>query len=1062
MTQLDNALRKAFAARRSAEETSPAKSARPIREAAPASSRTPSRDGSSPPTRSSQPVASVGSPSTAVPPRVGPEPNDTMYYQDNPYRGAHSPDDQSGAEDRDHVGTVRQRIRRRQAAIRRPLASGPVAEPRASYTQNSAWPAGYAAPPNIAPHAAHAAHTAQLSQADEDVVTPRIREAVAAELGRMMASQPVAAQAERAWPTPVAVPTSSARTASPAAASPGRVHAYGGRPDTTLGHIASFSAFETAPARPAGFAAPATAKQDLEVVRRQGEELTRIIDEVRRREHELSNRESDISRREKGLAEQETRLAVLRSSLDRHADDLSAREATLSDREKTLRTAAERLERETDSLTKERHELSSRQTVLAEEIRRIESAKTDLDLERASWKKQRNELASQEQQLAATKKSLAEKSETLAQDEAALAGLRAEITAQQAAIADERRRFETESAGLRTKSAETERRAADIAARAEAIRSQADELATREASLKTIENEVKGQHSGLRQREAELKLRHSALQQRESDLKDQESHLRHESEACRAGRTDLAQAEQAFLAQQADLEARTAVIRQQQELLLSQLASVTDHESSASRTASPQAKPTSVPAAAKAPGNPSANATNPSETKPSEAKAIAATPKASLASSSAVAASPRSSATAASRNVTSAKSALPNPQSLGLSAEEYAVLTGTEPAHVATSESAAEAEHATEPSRGQRLIADLPGTHRLDQPATEKLAGPRSGRVASPATALATVGSLSESFGQSDRSSRSSLGGGSGENEIAAFAQGPSWHEVDRSDDAHHDGEHAAPPTNPSGHPSVHENVMPKAPAENGIGAGSTMSTGSEALSPADLASIRSLWEVDRWEWPSVVLAVSELLGPAFEQAGSRLIEEAAAGRKVWAVGSIGRGCGATTVAACLARWAGAAGVDTILVDANFASPDLASRFELGEDVCWSETLRGAQVWGESSITSISDRVTLAPLVNVPERPETGPFLRRMKQAIAPIRDAYGLVVLDVPAFGEDGGLELAECVDAALIITDGTAAQTERCRQVREQLKARGVKPVFLVENRLADSPIRATVGAA
>src|SRR5439155_16951822 len=122
------------------------------------------------------------------------------------------------------------------------------------------------------------------------------------------------------------------------------------------------------------------------------------------------------------------------------------------------------------------------------------------------------------------------------------------------------------------------------------------------------------------------------------------------------------------------------------------------------------------------------------------------------------------------------------------------------------------------------------------------------------------------------------------------------------------------------------------------------------------------LWEVDRFHWPRTCEKLMADQQGYLSRAGSKLVAAMQDGLKVLAITGSRRGEGRTTLALCLARAAVKAGIQTAIMDADFARPQLASKIALEIAFGWQDAALGRIPLSEAAVKSLADEITVLPL----------------------------------------------------------------------------------------------------
>lgn len=211
-------------------------------------------------------------------------------------------------------------------------------------------------------------------------------------------------------------------------------------------------------------------------------------------------------------------------------------------------------------------------------------------------------------------------------------------------------------------------------------------------------------------------------------------------------------------------------------------------------------------------------------------------------------------------------------------------------------------------------------------------------------------------------------------------------------------------------------------------------------------------WEVDRFLWPALCEKLLRDEQSYFAQAGSKIASAVRDGLKSLAITGSRRGEGRTTLALCLARSAAKAGLKVVLVDADFARPQLAATLGLEIAASWHEAALGKTSLAEVAIKSIEDNLTVLPLdVSTAATPLSlaDPRLTRT------LRDAarsFDLLVLDLgpTAAGSESLFPEDEPppADAAIVVRDLRYSTSAESQAIGERLSLSGIEAVGIAEN--------------
>ena len=216
--------------------------------------------------------------------------------------------------------------------------------------------------------------------------------------------------------------------------------------------------------------------------------------------------------------------------------------------------------------------------------------------------------------------------------------------------------------------------------------------------------------------------------------------------------------------------------------------------------------------------------------------------------------------------------------------------------------------------------------------------------------------------------------------------------------------------------------------------------------------SFQPVWEVDAFGWPSCIDQLDIHGGQVMKEAGVALRRASADGLRVLAVTSPGRGHGRTTIAIQLARAAARYGLRVALVDADTDRPVLADRLCVEVNRGWIEAAGEGLPLEEAAIYSISDGITLLPLVpwngGSTKLREQSP---KIQEIFAQLSRDHDLVVVDCGHLGALGTLFHASqgrSIDAALLVCDQRITSEETREAGVARLNRLGIKQIGIVEN--------------
>lgn len=212
----------------------------------------------------------------------------------------------------------------------------------------------------------------------------------------------------------------------------------------------------------------------------------------------------------------------------------------------------------------------------------------------------------------------------------------------------------------------------------------------------------------------------------------------------------------------------------------------------------------------------------------------------------------------------------------------------------------------------------------------------------------------------------------------------------------------------------------------------------------------RPMLQVEAFAWPPTLTEASEASLAQFDAAAAAILELKGPGPGV--IGLVGGaskvGCTTTllAIAARLARH----GVNIAVVDANEASPTLASFLGLLPSLGWEDVVAGREPVAEALIESIEDRLTLLPLCNPEELVRAGDATivsSRAAAVLAILRDHFDLVLVDL-GIADAVGRPMDGAVDEVVLVTDPRRASKDDVLGQCNLLKRRRIDCAGVIEN--------------
>ncbi len=238
-------------------------------------------------------------------------------------------------------------------------------------------------------------------------------------------------------------------------------------------------------------------------------------------------------------------------------------------------------------------------------------------------------------------------------------------------------------------------------------------------------------------------------------------------------------------------------------------------------------------------------------------------------------------------------------------------------------------------------------------------------------------------------------------------------------------------------------------------------SSKSQPTMPDGLAA-RPTFEVDRFAWPDICNQWIRRAAEPVDQLVQGLLAEAALGRKIIAITGTARGEGRTALTLLLARRMAATGAKVLAVDADFNSPQLATRLGMAIESGWEQSLAapdGVSPW-ETMIESLDDRLTIAPLATRTRLNVTAEVAERAAQMLNELQARFDTVLVDAgPLLAppeetpELQGLFAAEgSFGAAVIVADVRADDRQRLTALSRLLLDANIAPLGIAENFCAE----------
>jgi Mrp family chromosome partitioning ATPase len=247
----------------------------------------------------------------------------------------------------------------------------------------------------------------------------------------------------------------------------------------------------------------------------------------------------------------------------------------------------------------------------------------------------------------------------------------------------------------------------------------------------------------------------------------------------------------------------------------------------------------------------------------------------------------------------------------------------------------------------------------------------------------------------------------------------------------------------------VHESESHEKPHDALLAVDEPTDGEESAVPEAAEDDLRPAYEVERFEWPSIV---KPLLDRSRAELSSLVSELLPTGRGCLLVTGCRRGEGRTSIALLLARHLAKKGSRVLLIDADFQRPQLASSLATHVEIGWEEMMSGTAV-SDALIESLRDRLVILPL----RRPVAADVLSKarasLRTMLARLQESFDVVCADAGPLSEAGesGHETlfgATSWDAAVVVRDVRHCRLEQSHAVGHQLVQLGARRWAIIEN--------------
>lgn len=219
-------------------------------------------------------------------------------------------------------------------------------------------------------------------------------------------------------------------------------------------------------------------------------------------------------------------------------------------------------------------------------------------------------------------------------------------------------------------------------------------------------------------------------------------------------------------------------------------------------------------------------------------------------------------------------------------------------------------------------------------------------------------------------------------------------------------------------------------------------------------AALRPAYEVPQMPWPSVARRLAAEVWQEVEQLSQVAFHVNGRWGGVWLVTGTRRGEGRTTLALALACHLAQRGRPAVLVDVDYAHPQLAQQLGIEPAAACDDVLAGRLPLEEALIESACEPVVLLPLRAGVSAGLLQATQLRLVGLIRRLAQAYGTVLLDGWPLTQEsppgdvllGGL--AAVVDGALVVLDVRHATRADALTAGRRLALAGVPAWHIAEN--------------
>ena len=227
-----------------------------------------------------------------------------------------------------------------------------------------------------------------------------------------------------------------------------------------------------------------------------------------------------------------------------------------------------------------------------------------------------------------------------------------------------------------------------------------------------------------------------------------------------------------------------------------------------------------------------------------------------------------------------------------------------------------------------------------------------------------------------------------------------------------------------------------------------------ETTEQATAHSFQPAWEVDNFQWPEVVTRLETDPIAGVSTASAALAGTIGVSNKMLAVAGVDEKVGTTTLSLLLARGLAKQGLSVALVDADFEHPSLAESLGVRIQDGWEAAIDGRLPLEEVCVASVSDGVTLVPLVQDTKISATSASLAAA-ELLKQLCSEFDFVLIDAGS-GSESVAAMAtgsdEVLDVSVLLAVDERSNTEALTQeIIARLKQFSINSIQLAQTFVA-----------